>query len=184
MAVLSGLIARVLIPSDGVFDPELSIPMLWQNLLPPALVGFLIAGLFSATMSTADSLLLSASSALSQHIIPSWRNSYGKARIATLCVISLVVVIALTAGKGVLALVVVAWGGMASAVAPLVIIQLLGARVSEKLAVTMMITGFATTLIWRHGLGLHSVIMDLVPGILSGFIIYGINYAARKLKKA
>ena len=176
MAVLSGLIARVLIPAGAGFDAELSIPLLWLDLLPPVLVGFLVAGLFSATMSTADSLLLSASSALSQHIIPRWNNSYRKARIATVIVIAFVVAIALSASKGVLALVVIAWGGMAAAVAPLVVVQLLGARPDQRTAITMMIAGFATTLIWRHGLALNGILMELVPGMLAGFAVWGLSH--------
>lgn len=172
MAVLSGFIARVLIPEGTGFDPELSIPVLWRDLLPPALVGFLVAGLFSATMSTADSLLLSASSAFSQHIVPKWAGSYKMARIATLIVISLVVCIALLASKGVLALVVIAWGGMAAGVAPLVVVQLLGGRPSQRVAIAMMATGFLTTLVWRHGLGWHGILLDLVPGMIVGFGVY------------
>ena len=37
MATLAGLVARVLLGAEG-FDPELSMPMLWQQLLPPVLV--------------------------------------------------------------------------------------------------------------------------------------------------
>ena len=183
MAVTSGLIARVLIPAGESFDPELSIPLLWQDLLPPALVGFLVAGLFSATMSTADSLLLSASSAFSQHIVPGWRDSYRKARLATLIVIALVVVIALSATKGVLALVIVAWGGMAAAVAPLVAVQLLGGCVSERVAVAMMVAGFVTTLVWRHALGLHGLVMDLVPGMAVGFGVYCVAWFLKRPKE-
>ncbi|MCB1581131.1 MAG: sodium/proline symporter, partial [Alphaproteobacteria bacterium] len=74
LATLVGFIARVMIPEiEGGFDPELSIPALWEDLLPPVFVGFMVAGLFSATMSTADSLLLSASSALTQHVFPQLR---------------------------------------------------------------------------------------------------------------
>ncbi len=182
LACLSGMIARVLIPISDGFDPELSIPLLWQDLLPPVLVGLLIAGMFSATMSTADSLLLSSSSALTQHIIPKWRDSYIFARLGTVFVIILVVIIALIASEGVLELVILAWGGLASALAPIIIVQLLGARPSQKLCLTMMIGGFATMLTWRYGLNLHKQLMDLVPGMSVGFIIFSIGYMFEKKK--
>ncbi len=180
LACLSGMVARVLIPSTEVFDAELSIPLLWKDLLPPFLVGLLIAGLFSATMSTADSLLLSASSALTQHIIPKWRDSYMFARLGTVIVIILVVAIALVATKGVLALVILAWGGLGSALTPLVIVQLFGARPSQKLVLTMMVTGFFTAVLWRYGLHLHKDLLDLVPGMIAGFMVFLIGYPLEK----
>jgi sodium/proline symporter len=175
MATLVGFIARIMIPEAQGFDAELSIPALWEQLLPPVLVGLLIAGLFSATMSTADSLLLAASSALTQHVFPQLRNSYVFARLGTVIVLVMIVVIALFAGKNVLSLVVLAWGGMASAVAPLVVVLLLGARPSQRLSVMMMVAGFGVTVAWRHGLGLHAQLMDLVPGMLTGFAIFTLS---------
>ena len=50
-----GLTGRVLLPellNSG--DPELALPLMALNLLPAALVGVMLAGVFSATMSTAD----------------------------------------------------------------------------------------------------------------------------------
>ncbi len=182
LSCFSGMIARVLIPeTEGVgFDAELSIPLLWQDLLPPVLVGLLIAGLFSATMSTADSLLLSASSALTQNIIPNiihkWRDSYVFARLGTVFVIILIVAIALFADKGVLSLVVLAWGYMAAALAPSIIVQLLGFKPSQRLVITMMITGFAITAIWQHGLMLNKAMLSLVPGMGAGFMVFALAY--------
>ena len=184
LACVSGMVARVLIPSTEIFDAELSIPMLWEDLLPPVLVGMLLAGLFSATMSTADSLLLSASSALTQHLIPKWRDSYMLARLGTVFVITLIVSIALVASKGVLALVILAWGGLGSALAPMIIVQLFGARPSQRLVLTMMATGFVTTVFWRYGLGLHKELLDLVPGMVVGFAVFAVGYPLQKRKAA
>ena len=184
LSCLSGMIARLLIPAGTGFDPELSIPALWEDLLPPVLVGLLLAGLFSATMSTADSLLLSASSALTQHLLPKWRNSYTLARLGTVIVIVLIVMIALVADKGVLALVILAWGGMASAIAPLVVVRLLGAQISERTAITMMICGFAVTVLWRYGFGWHTWLLDLVPGMATGFAIFAAAILLKKLSQS
>tara|TARA_X000000950_G_scaffold11747_1_gene12710 strand:- start:4120 stop:5583 length:1464 start_codon:yes stop_codon:yes gene_type:complete len=185
LAILVGCIARVLIPiDDGGFDAELSIPALWQNLLPPAFVGFLVAGLFSATMSTADSLLLSASSALTQHIFPQLRDSYKLARIGTVVVICLVVMIAFLAGDNVLSLVVLAWGWMGSAVAPLVIICLFGGQPGQRQAITIMAAGFGMTVFWRYGLNLNAALIDIVPGMVTGFAVYFVHLALEKYVKS
>ncbi|MCB1650905.1 MAG: sodium/proline symporter [Alphaproteobacteria bacterium] len=184
LATLVGFIARVMVPEiQGGFDPELSIPALWQDLLPPMLVGLLVAGLFSATMSTADSLLLAASSALTQHVFPQLRNSYVLARLGTVFVLLFILGIALMASQNVLSLVVLAWGGMASAVAPLVVIMLLGGRPTQRLAVMMMVAGFGVTVAWRHGLGLHAQLMDLVPGMATGFLIFGFSTLLERFVK-
>jgi len=172
LACASGMIARLMIPAGQGFDPELSIPALWDSLLPPVLVGFLIAGMFSATMSTADSLLLSASSALTQHILPRWRDSYALARLGTVVVIIFVVLVAMFAGKGVLALVILAWGGLASAVAPYVVLRILGVSIAERTSMAMMVGGFLVTVIWRYGFGWHNILMDTVPGMATGFLIF------------
>ena len=60
-----GLSARVLMPNLlGNGDPELALPYLSLDLLPAILVGVMLAGLFAATISTADSQILSCSAAL------------------------------------------------------------------------------------------------------------------------
>lgn len=182
LSCLSGFIARILIPEATNFDPELSIPALWEDLLPPVLVGLLVAGLFSATMSTADSLLLAASSAMTQHLILKMRNSYVLARMGTIFVITMIVIIALFASKGVLALVILAWGGLASAVAPLVIVQLLGGKPTQKAALSMMFTGFMTAVLWRYGLRLDAALMELVPGMIAGFVVYGLSNIPKKTR--
>ncbi|MDH5721915.1 MAG: sodium/proline symporter [Alphaproteobacteria bacterium] len=180
LACTSGMIARVMIPSGENFDPELSIPALWEDLLSPVFVGFLLAGLFSATMSTADSLLLSASSALTQHIIPKWRDSYMLARFGTVFVIIVTISIAMVADRGVLKLVIVAWNCLGSALVPLILVQLFGQIISQKTALTMMLAGLTTALFWRYGLGWSKELMDIIPGMAVGFIIFGASKIAKK----
>ena len=71
-SILVGLCCRVLPPVYEQFDAELSLPRLSQMLLPDVAVGFLLAGLFTATISTADSQILSCTSALTQNFFPRW----------------------------------------------------------------------------------------------------------------
>ena len=55
---------------------ELAMPEMARRLLPDVLIGLTLAGLFSATMSTADSQILVCSGAITQDINPNWKNSY------------------------------------------------------------------------------------------------------------
>ncbi|MCB1580036.1 MAG: hypothetical protein KDJ32_04030, partial [Alphaproteobacteria bacterium] len=115
-----------------------------------------------------------------QHVFPQLRNSYALARLGTVAVICMIVAIALLASQNVLSLVVLAWGGMASAVAPLVVLILFGEKPTQRLAVTMMVAGFGVAVYWRHGLGLQAQLMDLVPGMMTGFAIFALSYLLEK----
>ncbi|MGD1902408.1 MAG: sodium/proline symporter [Geitlerinemataceae cyanobacterium] len=75
-AVLVGLGARVLLPTlmDGG-DPELALPQMAMEMLPALGVGVVLAGIFAAVVSTADSQILSCSAALTQDLVPRMSHS-------------------------------------------------------------------------------------------------------------
>lgn len=60
---LVGFFGRILLPSEGL-SPDLVIPTLTVQVLPPFWAGIFIAGPLAAIMSTVDSLLLLAAAAL------------------------------------------------------------------------------------------------------------------------
>jgi sodium/proline symporter len=70
LAVLIGLSARLILPELAGGDCELALLVLAEKLLPEFLIGVVLAGLFSSTMSTADSLVLSASSVVTRDLFP------------------------------------------------------------------------------------------------------------------
>ena len=102
-AIAVGLASLVLLSSpaelDAEFDAELTLPLLSSELLPPVLVAFVLAGLFASTMSTADSQILSCSAALTQDLFPKWRQSYTMAKVGTVLMTAIVLLIAV-AGSG------------------------------------------------------------------------------------
>jgi len=53
-AYVVALCTRVLLPDAAGFDKELALPELAQDMLPDILVGVIFAGIFAATISTAD----------------------------------------------------------------------------------------------------------------------------------
>ena len=170
-----GLTARVLLPelmTSG--DPELALPNLSIELLPAVLVGLMLAGLFSAAISTADSQILSCSAALSQDLVPSGSNSYRKAKIATLAVTAFVLAIALITNNSVFALVIFSWSVLACALGPLLVLRVWQKPVRVPVAITMMITGIVVAIIWNKGFNLSSAIYEVLPGMAAGFIVYGI----------
>ena len=74
-AVFAGLAIRVLMPELINADPEMGFPLLAEKLLPAFLVGMILAGIFAATISTADSQILSCSAAITQDIYSRWKEN-------------------------------------------------------------------------------------------------------------
>jgi len=169
-----GLLSRLLLPDLAQLDPELALPKMAADLLPPALVGVVLAGIFAATMSTADSLILSCSAALTHDLLR--RPLEGKWLIkgATLGVTVFALVIALSEPQSVFSLVILSWSALASAFAPLLIVYALGKGVTEKTALVMVFVGPIVAILWRQ-LGWHNSIYEGLPGILAGLGVYGLH---------
>ena len=170
-----GLAARVMLPdlmNSG--DPELALPYLSLELLPVVLVGLMLAGLFSATMSTADSQILSCSAALTQDIFPNTAKSYKLAKLGTLTVTAVILAIALAGDNNVFALVTFSWSALASGIGPLLILRVWQQTINLTTAIAMMVIGIATALIWNLGLDLSGAIYEVFPGMAAGIAVYGI----------
>lgn len=165
--------ARVLLPelmTSG--DPELALPFLAQHLLPDAFVGLMLAGIFAATISTADSQILCCSAALTQDVFPQFAKSYRWVKLGTLTVTAIVFSIALVGDRSVFFLVTFSWAALASSLGPLLIVRVLQRPVNLAIAVTMMGTGIGTALLWSQGLKLSSVANEVLPGMMAGGLVY------------
>ena len=178
-AVLVGLYARVLpleLVTEGTTVPigELAMPALAKSLLPDALVGLALAGLFAATISTADSQLLACSAAITQDLAPRWKDDYRAGKLATLAVGTLALVLALNADEGVFSLVLMAWSALGASLGPLLVLRLAGRPVSRATALFMMSAGVVTVFGWR-ALDLSGAIYELLPGMAAAFAAYGLS---------
>lgn len=184
-AVLVGLYARVLpleLVTEGTAVPdvsslpigELAMPALAKSLLPDALVGLALAGLFAATISTADSQLLACSAAITQDLAPRWKDDYRAGKLATLAVGALALVLALNADEGVFSLVLMAWSALGASLGPLLVLRLAGRPVSRPTALFMMSAGVVTVFGWR-ALELSGAIYELLPGMTAAFAAYGLS---------
>jgi sodium/proline symporter len=146
-------------------DAELALPTLATQLLPGALVGLILAGIFAATMSTADSLVLSCSAALTNDLGPKpfTRPLFFKAATALVTLGALG--LALSGPQSVFELVILAWSALACAFGPLLIIQALGRRMNEWAAIAIMVIGVGVSLYWRYVLGWQGLVYEGLPGI-------------------
>ncbi len=170
-AVGVGLASRALLSGGANFDAELAMPMLAQELLPAILVGFILAGLFAATMSTADSQLLCCSAALTQDIFPKFAQNYTVVKLATVAITLSMLGVALSGGS-VFVLVVLAWSCLASGLGPLLVVRALGKEMPSWVAMMMMLGGVGAVLFWRYGLNLSGALYDCLPGMGCGFALY------------
>lgn len=171
MATGVGMLSRIYLTDAQHFDAELALPSMAVELLPPLMVGLVLAGIFAATISTADSLLLSCSAFLSQDLLPRlFGRAYGM-KVATLLATLAALAWALFNRQSVFALVVLSWAMLAACFVPLILVLLLGSRPRGWQAVLMMLTGCGAVL----ALHLAGVSVDLffgLPAILLALLVY------------
>ena len=171
LTIGTGLAARLLLPEFDILDVELALPKLAVKMLPDLLIGLIMAGLFAATMSTADSQILSCSAAITRDFAFGKKVSYVVTKLATVFVALIALLIALYGSKSVFTLVVMSWSFLACSFAPLLTIYALGGRISEKTAIVTVFTGIIFVFFWRQ-FGLHAYFNEVGPGILVAFVPY------------
>ncbi len=182
MATAVGLLSRIYLPEIGNFDAELALPTMAQQLLSPVMVGLILAGIFAATLSTADSLILSASAALTHDLSPKSIERPLLIKLATFAVTLFALGWALISAQTVFGMVVMAWSGLASAFVPVLAVLISGRRPNESTLIAMSAVGILTALLWRY-LDLHNMVYEGLPGIVAGVAVYPIaQYLGRAAK--
>src|SRR5690606_33460967 len=131
---------------------------------------------FAATMSTADSLILSCSASLTRDFFPHKKENIWITKLSRVLVTFLALVIALTGSKSVFQLVLYAWAVLAAAFGPLLIVYCLKQPVSERMAITMVLTGAAIVIVWTQ-LGWSPILYEITPGIVAGLLVFVIGKA-------
>jgi len=182
LMTLVGLSSRVLFPKSDDFDPELGLPELAIETMPAIGVGMILASIFAATMSTADSQVLACTAAITDDIKPEWREDHKTTKKVTLVVAAFATAISvgglyIPGGSSVFLLVVLAVYGLGSVFVPLLIIRWMGYKPDSTHSVVMMISGFSGVIIWSmlpSILGLKAVagndgIFPSVPGMGAAF---------------
>ena len=177
-----GLASRVLF-TEGAFDAELGLPALAMDTLPALGVGMILASIFAATMSTADSQVLACTAAITDDIKPEWRENHKTTKIVTLYVAAAATMISIAGlyvpgGDSVFALVVLAVYGLGGIFVPLLIIRWMGYKPDTFHSIVMMISAFSGVIVWTL-LGLGDDVFPSVPGVGSAFIAHFIMCAVR-----
>ncbi|MEZ5063172.1 MAG: sodium/proline symporter [bacterium] len=154
-AAFIGLVGIGLLP--GLEDPEQVMPLLAKTLLPAWFAGLAIAGAIAAMMSTADSQLLVATSAIVEDIYAQLVNrnaSPGRlvllSRLATLGVAGVALALAFGNQDLIFDWVAYAWAGLGSSFGPPLLLALRWRGITRNGALAGMLAGMTSTLIWQN----------------------------------
>ncbi len=148
---------------------------------PPALLaGVILAGILAATMSTADSQLLAASSSISQDLGNDFlkRNFSGKRGMvvarSVMIVISLIAAfLARDPNSSVFRVVSFAWAGFGAAFGPVMLTALFWKRSNKWGALAGMLTGGVMVFVWKFlitPMGGAWAIYELLPAFLCALV--------------
>jgi sodium/proline symporter len=173
-AVLTGMAGRAIFP--GLEDPETILPVLSTSLLPPALSGVMMVIVLAAIMSTVDSLLILASSAVVRDY---WQKIRGSAlgdralaqrgKLVTLLIGIAGIVFALYQTPLIFWFVLFAWSGLGAAFGPVLLCALWYPKTTLNGAIAGMLGGFLTTVAWVLWLKPHfHDLLEVVPGFMVG----------------
>lgn len=149
-------------------------------LFPGFLAGVLMAAIMAASMSTADSQLLVASSSFTSDIYkPIIRKDAGEkevlwvGRIVVLAVAVIAFFIASSKGEGaqaIMNMVENAWAGFGSSFGPVILLSLFWRRFTYKGAIAGVVGGFIADILWLSFLSASTGIYEMFPGFITGLI--------------
>ena len=173
--VIIGLASRVVF-TGADFDPELGLPMLAMETLGPFWVGLILASIFAATMSTADSQVLACTAAFTDDVMPEISQDHKKTKIVTLIIAAFATAISIfglyvPGGDSVFALVVLAVYGLGSIFVPILIIRWAGYEPDTNHTMAMMLAALVTVILWSVS-GFGDDIFPSVPGMGAAFITH------------
>ena len=150
-----------------------------RKLFPTFIAGILMAAILAASMSTADSQLLVASSSFTSDIYkPIIRKNASEkevlwmGRLVVLIVAVIAYFIASSKAEGaqaIMNLVENAWAGFGSAFGPTIILSLFWRRFTYKGAVAGVTAGAVVDVLWlafMSGTGIY----EIIPGFIAGFV--------------
>jgi len=158
---------------------------LTSDLFPPIVTGIMVASILSAIMSTADSQLLVASSAVVEDIYV--RLFRPKASPEKLVVLSRMVTVFLTLcaltlafslRDGIYKSVEYAWTGLGASFGPALVLSLWWKRTTRWGALAGMLGGLVSTIAWKNSVALQSF-LDLKAGpvLISAALVIGVSLA-------
>ncbi len=181
-AVCAGIIGRVVLGGDLGPASERVLPMMVESLLPAFVGGLFVAVVLSAIMSTIDSLLVVASSAVVRdyyqkilHPELSEESLLRTSRVLTVALALIALAMAFgisvaTSGQGIFWIIIFGWSGIAATFCPTIILSLFWSRMTALGAKAGMLAGFLAIPFFKFlaphlpGVGPHFALLEeMVP---------------------
>ena len=182
VAVFIGIAGRFLYPTEHLTaaSAESIFITLSTSYLPPLLAGFVMAGILAATISSSDSYLLIAASAVAKNIYQGVVKKDATdlqvmkaSRLTLLAIAVIAAVIAMDENSVIFKVVSFAWAGFGATFGPLMIMSLFWKRTTQAGAVAGMVGGAAMVFIWKLAiskLGGAFAIYELLPAFIFSLI--------------
>ncbi len=145
------------------------------GIIPALVAGVILAGILASTMSTADSQLIAASSAVSKNLFTAFniktdpKKTVRTARITLVVIAIIAAVLARNPDSSVFGIVSFAWAGFGAAFGPVVLFALFWRRTNRYGAIAGMVSGGAMVFIWKYcirPLGSAWDIYELLPAFI------------------
>ncbi len=191
-AVLIGLVGRVYFPELSMLpaeDTENLYPLLAEHILPSVLFGMVVASIFAAIMSTADSQLLVGASAVVRDVYEKVIRKGEELTDRRLVILSRTVVAVLVgvalllgwvAEDLVFWLVLFAWLALGAALGPPTILALYWRRTTRAGVLAGVAVGALTTIGWYLTPVLRELMYELIPAfILAAVVTVVVSYGTR-----
>ena len=179
-ATLIGVIGRMFLGFDETINENsLVFIEIVRKIFPGVMSGILLSAVLAASMSTADSQLLSAASAFASDVYkPVIRKGKSNdkemlwiGRIVVLAIAVMALVIAANPNAGsIMALVSNAWGIFGAAFGPAIMLSLFWRRFNFKGAVAGIVTGAVVDVLWYMFLSFTGI-YELLPGFVIGLVV-------------
>jgi len=170
-AVSLGIIGRALLPE--LKDPEHILPAFTAQYFHPVIGGAILASVSAAIMSTADSQLMMAATALIHDLLypllrrppPGGRTMVNQIRVVIGVLSMIALGLALVEPRVIYTFVLFAWGALGASFSPVILLSLHWRRLTWQGALASFICGPATIMIWKLS-GLSTSLYELFPGAI------------------
>ncbi len=174
LCVLISLLVKLILAGEITdSDAEKSLLLLSQKLLPEFLQGLLLAGLFAAVISTVDSQIIACSTAISNDLTKR-SGSYFFNKFITIFISLVALGISLLSFNSIFELVSYSWiilGGMFSVI---ILLNVWGFKLSEKLLITMLVASFISIFVYLYS-GFAGDISLIIVMMLVQIIVFAFS---------
>ncbi len=181
-ALFAGLAGRLWFADPALLpggDTENLYPLLAGQVLPAWLFGLVIAAIFAAIMSTTDSQLLVAASAVVRDLyekvlqrgreVPQ-RRLVLLSRLVVAVLVVLAVLMGFYAEQVVFWLVLFSWGGLGASLGPTSILALYWKGTTRAGVIAGLLAGAGTVIVWELVPVLSQALYELIPGFAAGLL--------------